>query len=114
MEERRTAIELLGIKERLRQANVRCRWVSGDQELADGLTKPWQGDQLIKALEKARWRIVFDPEFMSAKRKKQLNQIHKRHGESNWFDAVLMLDERCHGQKYFWGCDDSNPCFRSH
>ena len=112
MEERRTAIELLGIKERLQQANVRCRWVSGDQELADGLTKPWQGDQLIKALEKARWQIVFDPEFMSAKRKKQLNQIQKRHGESNWLDAVMMLDERCHGQKYFWGCDDSKPCFQ--
>lgn len=44
MEERRSSIVVLGIKERLNQTNVKCRWVSGDQELADGLTEPWKGN----------------------------------------------------------------------
>ena len=46
MEEKRTAVELLGIKERLGQARVTIRWVDGDQELADSLTKPWTYEQL--------------------------------------------------------------------
>ena len=110
MEERRTAIELLGIKERLAQANIRCRWVSGDQELADGLTKPWQGEQLVKALQKTRWSIIFDPEFISAKRKKQLGKLkHLECGDLNlWLRSVFLLDEFCRGQKDFWGCDVSS------
>lgn len=52
MEERKTAIELVGIKERLSQANVKCKWVSGDQELADGLTKPWQGRPTYQGFRK--------------------------------------------------------------
>lgn len=109
MEERRTAIELLGIKERLAQACVKCRWVSGDQELADGLTKPWQGEQLIKALEKTKWCIIFDPEFMSAKRKRQLKQLKdKECGDLQcWLSAVFLLDERCHGQQKFWTGENS-------
>ena len=51
MEEKRTAIELLGIKERLSQANVSVRWVDGDQELADCLTKPWVYDCTNNCLE---------------------------------------------------------------
>ena len=38
MEEKRTAIELLAIKERLSQARVSLKWVDGEQELEDGLT----------------------------------------------------------------------------
>ena len=36
MEEKRTAIELLAIKERLKQARVELKWVDGEQELAEG------------------------------------------------------------------------------
>lgn len=49
MEERRTAIELLAIKERLQQAKVGLRWVNSDQELADGLTKAFKHETLIRA-----------------------------------------------------------------
>jgi len=76
LEERRTAIELLGIKERLEQAGVQPRWVDSDQELADGLTKPWRFDQLVRALGLGRWSVFFDPEFVSARRKRQLR--HQR------------------------------------
>ena len=37
MEEKRTAIELLAIKERLHQAAVDLKWADGEQELTDGL-----------------------------------------------------------------------------
>ena len=50
MEEKRSAIELLRVKERLPQARVVIRWVDGDRELADCLTKPWLHEQLLTAL----------------------------------------------------------------
>ena len=74
MEEKRAAIELLGIKERFEQANVCVRWVDSDQELADSLTKPWVYEQLIRALDLGCWTIVFDAEMMSAKKKRQLRR----------------------------------------
>ena len=74
MEEKRTAIELLGVKERVQQANVMIRWVDGDQELADSLTKPWVYEQLLKALDLGCWMIVFDEAMLSAKKKRQLRR----------------------------------------
>lgn len=76
MEEKRTAIELLAIKERLQQANVSLKWVNGDQELADGLTKPWKHEGLIQAMEGKHWRIVFDPTYQSAKRIRAARQAN--------------------------------------
>ena len=76
MEEKRTAIELLAIKERLQQANVSLKWVNGDQELADGLTKPWKHEGLIQAMEGKHWRIVFDPAYQSAKRARAARQAN--------------------------------------
>ena len=58
MEEKRTAIELLATRERLNQANVCLRWVDGEQELADGLTKPWKHEPLMKVLKEPMWRLV--------------------------------------------------------
>ena len=77
MEEKRTAIELLGIKARLIPANISIRWVDGDQELADCLTKPWVYDQLLRALDLGSWKIVFDSEMLSAKKKRQLQKALK-------------------------------------
>lgn len=74
--------------------------------MADGLTKPWQGDQLIQALERKEWAIVFDPSFMSAKKRKQLAQLRKKCADPEWAHCVFMLDEACHGQKSFWSCDE--------
>ena len=87
MEERRTAIELLGIKERLRQANVCLRWVNGDQELADGLTKPWKHEGLIKALLNGSWRIVYDAAYQSARRVRAMWKAH----ENATHEALYVL-----------------------
>ena len=40
MEEKRTAVKLLGMKERLQQANVVVKWVAGDQSLPIVLQSP--------------------------------------------------------------------------
>ena len=90
MEERRTAIELLAVKERLLQAGVSLRWVNGDQELADGLTKGWKHEALIKALCDAHWRIVYDPEYQSARKVRAKMQIPTG-VDCFWFDCLWNL-----------------------
>ena len=72
LEEKRTAIELMGMKERVRGAAIDPHWVDSDQELADGFTKAFSSEQLVKALTMGRRSIHFDPESMSAKRKRQM------------------------------------------
>ena len=104
MEERRISIEVLGIRERLNQANVRCRWVSGDQELADGLMKPWKGEQLIQALSQTTWRIVFDPNFVSGRKRKQVKQLETKYGDSDWLNLICLSDDSIFGQENVWGC----------
>ena len=74
LEEKRTAIELLAIKQRLQQALVDLRWVNSDQQMSDALTKPWQHEGLIRALQGSMWRIVYDPSYQSAKRVRALKQ----------------------------------------
>lgn len=79
--EKRSAIEATGCKVRLHQTNCAVRWVNSDSQLADGLTKPDACDNLRKFQRQGYWKIVFDPEFVSAKKKrKQLTQsiINKR------------------------------------
>ena len=92
MEEKRTAIELLAIKERLKQANVNLKWVDGDQELADGLTKPWRHEPLIKALGKGEWRIVYDPDFQSARKKRAMKMVSQNADHSYWLHCVYALE----------------------
>ena len=48
--------------------------VVGDQEMADCLTKPWVYEQLLPALDLGSWRIVFDADMLSAKKKRQLKK----------------------------------------
>ena len=90
MEERRTAIELLAVKERLQQAGVCLKWVNGDQELADGLTNGWKHEALIKALGEAHWRIVYDPEYQSARKVRAKMQIPSG-VDCFWFDCLWNL-----------------------
>ena len=40
LSEKRTAIEVIALKERMSQLNLKLFWVNGDRQLADGLTKP--------------------------------------------------------------------------
>lgn len=77
LEEKRTAIELLAIKQRLQQARVNLKWVNSDQQLSDSLTKSWVHETLLRALREAQWRIVYDPEYQSAKRIRAMRNCQK-------------------------------------
>lgn len=60
LEELRTGVELLSVKERIGPAGVAVRWVDSGQELADGLTKCWKHEQLIRVLSLGYWKLVYD------------------------------------------------------
>ena len=39
LKEKRTAIEVVSLKQRIPNSRFKIKWVNGDQQLADGLTK---------------------------------------------------------------------------
>ncbi|CAE7292450.1 RE1 [Symbiodinium sp. KB8] len=70
--EKRTSIELLGLKEAQRRTDVIIRWVHSEAQLANSLTKT----NGLKELEMFyrmghRWRIVEDEQMQSARRRKE-------------------------------------------
>ena len=91
MAERRTAIELLAIKERLLQASVELRWVESECDLADGLTKPWKHEPVIRTLKKKEICLVYDPEFQSSRKKKALRKYASDAIFCAWLSAVYDL-----------------------
>ena len=114
MEEKRTAIELLGIKERLSPANITVRWVDGDQELADCLTKPWVYEQLVRALDMGCWKLVFDTAMLSAKKKRQLRKKGDPDPVITWQEKIesseklhfvepVASDDTCFPQSFQYG-----------
>ena len=99
MEEKRTAIELLAIKERLHQAAVDLKWVDGEPELADGQTKSGCHEPLFKALYQGWCRITYDSHFLSARKKRaQRYQLcageHWLHCLGHWTQQQHTCD-RC-------------------
>lgn len=76
LEEKRTAIEVLSIRERTLGAGIAVKWVDSDQQLADGLSKSLQFDHLIEILQKGILSIVFDSEFVSAKKKRAQQRMN--------------------------------------
>ena len=78
LEEKRTAIEVLSIRERTQAAGVTLRWVDSDQQLADGLSKNNEYEQLLEICHQGAFRLVFDPRFTSAKKKRQAAARERR------------------------------------
>ena len=71
LREKYSALELLSLSERLREGHTHVRWVNSDAQIADALTKPSQPGSLHQLLHTKRWQLVYDLEFISAKRLKQ-------------------------------------------
>ena len=69
--ERRADIEALTVKESMSSTGLMLRWVHSDAQLANSNTKPSEKHQihLFQKLQ-SHWRIVYDPEIMSARRRK--------------------------------------------
>ena len=65
-----------------------CRWVNGDAQLANPLTKPGEKHQLEDFYTRGgKWRLVMDPQFMSAKQRKScgIDPLANR----SWWSAVI-------------------------
>lgn len=71
--EKRSDLETLCLKEATETATVQLRWVNGESQLANSLTKPSEPHQIFLFLARnCRWRIVYDPELMSGRKRKSL------------------------------------------
>lgn len=60
--------------------NSPLRWVDSDQQFADDLTKVFSVDKILDILGKKVISVVFDPSFISAKKKRQIKSQEKRSG----------------------------------
>ena len=69
--EKRTNIELLSLKEAQNNHGLIMRWVHSEAQLANALTKGGSRELELFYRMKHTWRIVEDPEMMSARRRKQ-------------------------------------------
>ncbi|CAE6916941.1 RE1 [Symbiodinium sp. CCMP2592] len=71
--EKRADIESLCLKESMNATGLMLRWVNGDSQLANSLTKETELHQLFEYhRRKGQWRIVYDPELLSGRKRKQL------------------------------------------
>ena len=78
MKERRTGIEALAIKRSLISTGTSLRWCHSGTQLADCLTKGSEEAQKSMDLLKRRgftWKIVYDPDFVAAKKRKNLDTL---------------------------------------
>lgn len=70
--EKKTDIELLGLKESQNRNGTRIRWVHSEAQLSNGLTKAREQKQLDLFYQMGQyWRIVEDSERASARKRKQ-------------------------------------------
>ena len=71
--ERRSDIESLCLKESMFFNNTSLRWVNGDSQLGNSLTKSDEPHQiLLFHARNGRWRIVYDQSLMSGKKRKSM------------------------------------------
>ena len=77
---KRTAIELLVLKQTLWETDSVMRWVSSERQVADGLTKIAARQLFSDRLRTQQYRLVFDESFTAAK-KKTAEDRHKSENE---------------------------------
>ena len=70
--EKRTDLEMIGLKEAQRNTALTIRWVHSEAQLANSLTKSGGGRELELYYQmQHQWRIVEDKQMRSARRRKQ-------------------------------------------
>ena len=71
--DRRVSLEMIGLKEALVETNLPVRWVHGDAQLANSLTKDHEPQQIQRYYQlNQNWRIVNDENMQSAKNRRKL------------------------------------------
>ena len=103
MSEKRTCIEMMGIQESFEPEQVEVRWVHGEANLSNSLTKCTELEQIDSFCRAgSRWASVQDELMLSAKRRRQLGlrPLDENHAESfylawnyKWPDMPKELDD---------------------
>lgn len=68
--DKRTAIEIAVLRERMTAAGAVWRWVSSERQLADGLTKEQARRNIALVLRNGTLKLIHDPSYTAAKKKK--------------------------------------------
>eukprot|EP00913_Durusdinium_trenchii_P017721 g16654.t1 len=97
LSERRTAIEISILRERMAAAKCKVKWVNSRQQLADGLTKPSAKDDLAYMLSRGVHALKHDPKFTAAKKvtyddRQKEEQEYERAAEA-LFDGQAFVAE---------------------
>jgi len=74
LSEKRTSIEVLACRERMQTLEIPLKWVNSDRQIADGLTKITASWKLQKFQQNPTVRLIYDPEFVAAKKIKAVNR----------------------------------------
>ncbi|CAE7443334.1 RE1 [Symbiodinium sp. CCMP2592] len=67
-----SALDLMGVSDQLKAQGTLLEWCDSDHQLADGLTKSSKQDSLRKFLTQGTWRLRLPGAFMSARRRRAL------------------------------------------
>ena len=83
LSEKRTAIEVAIMRDRLQAMGGKLKWLNSSQQLADGLTKVQARDQMNYLLMRGIHRLTFDPNYTAAKKvKKEDKEMEKEEMEA--------------------------------
>ena len=85
LSERRTAIEVAIVAERVKVMQAEWKWINFFQQLADGLTKPSAKDKFTEVLNRGNHQMHFDPNFTVAKK---VTQKDREAQEKEFQDAA--------------------------
>ena len=68
--EKRTALELLGYLENTRRNGCGTRWVNGESNLSDAMTKIGADEALRLWISTGQWAIIYDSQLMSGRKRR--------------------------------------------
>ena len=92
--ERRTAIEVAIVAERVKVMQAEWKWLNSHQQVADGLTKPSAKDRFAEILQRGNHQLKFDPNFVPAKKVAQKDKdVQERHLQQVATEQVFRLTE---------------------
>ena len=127
--DRRTAIEVSIIQDRLKAMKSMMKWVNSGQQLADGLTKKQAREQFAYLLQRGIHRLIYDGDFVAdkkiAKEKKEMQRAEMEELAKDMFDGQVLMTEEVESNSKkcaLVGCekpiDENNPknkfCSRRH
>ena len=77
-DDKRTALDLLDIKQGIAEMSDQIRWIPTDHMLADCLTKEMPPDLLLQYLQNYQYSLKFDEQIASTKRSLQKQRARNK------------------------------------